>query len=69
MRTIETPGGIPTFISVLECKLYDRIVTETCKDDMSERDAYTAQKLAEKNILKRIVKDGKTYFMRNTGSL
>lgn len=69
MKTVETPGGIPVFINTLESAVYECINEETCKSDMSERDAYIAQQLVNKNVLKRIIRDGKTYYKRNTGSL
>ena len=69
MKTVEIPGGIPVFINTLENKVYECIIEETCKSDLSERDAYIAQQLVNKGILKRTVREGKTYFNRNKGSI
>lgn len=69
MKTVETPGGIPVFINTLENNVYECIIEETCKSDLNERDAYIAQQLVNKGILKRYVREGKTYFKRNKGSI
>jgi hypothetical protein len=69
MKTVETPGGVPVFINTLENKVYECIIEETCKSDLSERDAYIAQQLVNKGILSRVVKEGKTYYKRRKGSL
>lgn len=69
MKTVETPGGIPVFISTYESQVYESITDEVAKSSLSERDAHIAQQLVEKNILKRVIRDGKTYYKRNKGSL
>lgn len=69
MKSVETPGGIPVFINTLENKVYECIMNETCKDDLSERDAYIADQLVGRNVLKRTIKDGKTYYSKNKGSI
>lgn len=69
MKTVEIPGGIPVFINSLENKVYECIIEETCKSDLNERDAYIAQQLVNKGVLTRSVREGKTYYKRNKGSL
>lgn len=69
MKSIEAPGGIPTFISLHECKLYDKIVERVCKDDLSEREVYLAQTLVNKNLLTKVIENKKTYYQRSKGSL
>ena len=69
MRSIETPGGIPTFLSLHECKMYENLLERTCKDDLSEREVYLIQNLVNKNIVKKIVENNKVYFERMKGSI
>lgn len=69
MKTIELPGGMPVFLSNEENKLYTNLTEEICKQDLSERDAYLAQSLVNKGVVKRIIRDGKTYFSKAKGSL
>lgn len=69
MKTVETPGGIPVFININESKLYDSITERVCESDLSEYDANIAHGLVGKNILKRVIENGKTYYERNQGSL
>lgn len=69
MKTVEIPGGIPVFVNTLESKLYDSIVDEMPKSALSERDQYTAQGLVNKGVLKREIREGKTFYKRNKGSI
>ena len=69
MKTVETPGGIPVFININESKLYDSITERVCESDLSEYDANIVHGLVGKNILKRVIENGKTYYERNQGSL
>ena len=69
MKSIETPGGIPTFISLHECEMYENLLERTCKDDLSEREVYLIQSLVNKNIVKKIVENNKVYYERMRGSL
>lgn len=69
MKTVEIPGGLPVFINSLENKIYECIIEETCKSDLSERDAHIAQQLVNKGVLTRTIREGKTYYKRNSGSL
>lgn len=69
MKSIETPGGIPTFISLHECEMYENLLERTCKDDLSERQVYLIQSLVNKNIVKKIVENNKVYYERMKGSL
>ena len=69
MKSIETPGGIPTFISLHECTMYENLLERTCKDDLSEREVYLIQSLVNKNIVKKIVENNKVYYERMKGSL
>lgn len=64
MRTLLAPGGIPTFVSKKEHKVYEDLVERRCKDDLSERDVYLLQGLINKNLVKKIVEDKKVYFER-----
>jgi hypothetical protein len=69
MKSIETPGGIPTFLSLHECEMYENLLERTCKEDLSEREVYLIQNLVNKNIVKKIVENNKVYFERMKGSL
>jgi hypothetical protein len=69
MKTVELPGGMPVFLSLQENQIYSNLVQETCKSDLSERDAYIAQSLVNKGVVKRVIRDGKTYYSRSKGSL
>lgn len=69
MKTIEMPGGIQMFINSLENKIYECIIEDTCKDTLSERDAYIAEQLVGKGVLKRVTKENKTYYQRTRGSI
>ena len=69
MKTIETPGGIPTCLSLPECEMYENLLERTCKEDLSERENYLIQSLVNKNIVKKIVENNKVYFERMKGSL
>ena len=69
MKSIETPGGIPTFMSLHESEMYENLLERTCKDDLSEREVYLIQSLVNKNIVKKIVENNKVYYERMKGSL
>jgi|TARA_B110000908_G_C10247835_1_gene449889 hypothetical protein len=69
MKTIETPGGIPTFLSLKENEMYENLLERTCKTDLSEREIYLIQSLINKNIVKKIVENNKVYYERMKGSL
>ena len=69
MKSIETPGGIPTFMSLHECEMYENLLERTRKDDLSEREVYLIQSLVNKNIVKKIVENNKVYYERMRGSL
>lgn len=69
MRAVETPGGIPVFLSNLENKVYESINEEVCKEDLSERNVYVIQNLVNKGLCKRLQREGKTYFSKAKGSL
>ena len=69
MRTVDLPNGIPVFLNKLEYKVYESLNEETCKSDLSERDAYLAQSLVSKGVCKRINREGKTYYKKNKGSI
>lgn len=69
MRSVETPGGIPVFISKNEYTVYEKICKRIAKDDLSESEQYVAQNLVNKNILKREIVDNTTFYDRNRGSL
>ena len=69
MKSIETPGGIPTFVNKLENKVYECMMEErVCKDDLSERDAYLMQSLVNKNLVKKVV-EGKNVYYKKTRSM
>jgi predicted transcriptional regulator len=69
MRTINAPGGIPTFVTTHENQMYENLIDQLCKDDLSEREIYLLQSLVSKNLVKRIVENKKVYYRRNKGSL
>ena len=69
MKTVELPGGMPVFLSNQENMVYKNFTEEVCKADLNERDAHIAQSLVNKGVVKRIVRDGKTYFSQAKGSL
>jgi hypothetical protein len=69
MKTIETPGGIPTFLSLRENEMYENLLERICKTDLSERDNYLIQSLVNKNIVRKIVENNKVYYERMKGSL
>jgi len=49
--------------------VWEGLCEETCKEDLSERQAYIAQTLVNKGVVKRSVREGKTYYSRLKGSL
>ena len=69
MRSIAAPGGIPTFVTMHENKMYENLTDAVCKDDLSEREIYLLQSLVSKNLVKRIVENKKVYYRRTKGSL
>lgn len=69
MKSINAPGGIPTFVTMHENRVYQDLVEQVCKDDLSEREIYLLQSLVGKNLVKRIVEGNKVYYKRNKGSL
>lgn len=69
MKIIDAPGGIPTFVSLHECNLYEKITERLCKDDLNEREIYLIQSLVSKNLIKRVIENKKTYYQRTKGSL
>jgi len=69
MKMIETPGGIATFLSIDECGVYENLLERTCKDDLNEREIELLRGLVNKNVVKRVIENNKTYFERKKGSL
>lgn len=69
MKMIETPGGIPTFLTMHECEVYENLLERTCKDDLNEREIELLKNLVNKNVVKRVIENKKTYFERKKGSL
>lgn len=64
MRSVIGPGGIPTFVSKLENKIYESISETVCKEDLSERDADIMQNLVNKNLVKKVVEGKKVYYKK-----
>lgn len=69
MKLVEAPGGIQVILSNREYKMWESLYEEKCKSDLSERELYLAQSLTGKGVVKRITKEGKTYFSRIKTSL
>lgn len=69
MKTVEAPGGIPTFINLHENRVYQRLENTVCKDDLSEREIHLIQSLVNKNLVKKIVENKKVYYRKTKGSL
>ncbi len=69
MRMIETPGGITTFLSMDECGVYENLLERTCKDELNEREIELLKSLVNKNVVKRVIENKKTYYERKKGSL
>lgn len=69
MKTIRDPGGMPTFVTIHENRVYEDLVEQVCRDDLSERQIYLLQSLVNKNLVKRIVENKKVYYRRAKGSL
>jgi predicted transcriptional regulator len=69
MRSITAPGGIPTFVTMHENQMYENLMDQVCKDELSEREIYLLQSLVSKNLVKRIVENKKVYYRRTKGSL
>lgn len=69
MKTINAPSGIPVFVTLHENRVYEDLVEQKCRDDLSERDVYLLQSLVNKNLVKRIVENKKVYYRRAKGSL
>jgi hypothetical protein len=68
MRVYESLGGIQILLSNAEFKTLDSL-DETCKNDMSPRQAYIAQQLVSKGVATKTVKEGKVYFSKAKGSI
>lgn len=68
MRVFESPGGIQVLLSNAEYKTLDTL-DETCKNDMSPRQAHIAQQLVTKGVAVKRVKEGKVYYSKAKGSL
>jgi hypothetical protein len=69
MKLVEAPGGIDVFLTNDEHRVWECLGEETCKSDLSERQAYIAQNLVHKGVVKRSVREGKTYYSKLKGSL
>lgn len=69
MKTVEAPGGIPTFLNLYENRMYEKITDTVCKDELSEREIHLLQSLVNKNLVKRIVENKKVYYRKTKGSL
>jgi predicted transcriptional regulator len=69
MKTIYAPGGLPTFVTLHENRVYEDLVEQVCRDDLSEREIYLLQSLVNKNLVKRIVENKKVYYRRTKGSM
>lgn len=67
MRTVLVSGGIETFVTVRESKWLDSHSDDRVyKTDLTEREQLIAQQLVRKGVLNRHVREGKTYYTRNT---
>ena len=55
-------------LSNLENKVYECMMHEQAKEDMSERDAYVAQQLVNKGMCSRETREGKVYFSQTKRS-
>lgn len=69
MKMIETPGGIPTFLTLHETEVYENLVERVCKTDLDEREIHLMQGLVNKNLARRVIENNKVYFERVRGSL
>jgi hypothetical protein len=69
MKLVETPGGISVILSNREYKMWESLCEEKCKSDLTERELYLAQSMCSKGVVKRITREGKTYFSRIKSSL
>jgi len=69
MRYVESPGGLPIFLTNLEYKCYDKMNEQVCKEDLDERDRDIARNLVSRGVLNRITREGKTYFCKAKGSI
>ena len=69
MKAVETPGGISILLSNDEYKIWESLCEEKCKADMTEREAYLAQSLTSRGVVKRTIREGKSYYSRIRGSL
>lgn len=69
MKLVECPGGINVLLSNAEYKLWESLYEEKCKSDLTERQQYLAQQMCSKGVVKRSIKEGKTYFSRIKSSL
>lgn len=64
MKLVEAPGGIQIFVSNDEHKMYESLAEEKCKSEMSEREQYLAQELVNRGVVKRSIREGKTYYSK-----
>jgi len=69
MKLVETPGGVNVFLSNREFKMWEGLSNEQCKADLSEREQHVAQELVRKGVVKRSIREKKTYYSRIKSSL
>lgn len=70
MRTVTVSGGIETFVTLQEGIWLDKYTEpKVYKDDLNERERYMAKTLCKKGILNLHVREGKTFYTRNTNRL
>ena len=69
MKAVEAPGGISILLSNDEYRIWESLCEEKCKVDMTEREAYLAQSLTSRGVVKRTIREGKAYYSRIKGSL
>ena len=54
--------------SIDECGVYENLLERTCKDDLNEREIELLKSLVNKNVVKRVTENKKTYYERKKGS-
>jgi|15BtaG_2_1085339.scaffolds.fasta_scaffold00262_21 hypothetical protein len=69
MKLVEAPGGISVILSNREHAMWESLYEEKCKSDLTEREVHLAQHLTSKGVVKRLTREGKTYFSRIRGSI
>lgn len=69
MKLVEAPGGIGIILSNREYQMWESLSEEKCKSDLNEREKYLAQSMCSKGVVKRITREGKTYFSQIKSSL